>query len=233
MKITAIGEIHSCFTEKFGTPRQPGLAPLAQAELHLYPEYSAFETVRGIESFSHLWLIFQFHQTAAQGWKPLVRPPRLGGNQRIGVFASRSMFRPNSLGLSVCTLEKVEYQQQKIILHLSGIDLIDGTPIIDIKPYLPYSDCIDHATAGYAPTAPEQKAIVQFTPLAKQQCIEQQEHHPDQLAELITQILQQDPRPAFHQFSKSAKTYGMKLYKLNIRWTCNNQQITVESIEAT
>jgi len=231
MNIAAIGEIKSCFTEKFGTPRQPGLIPLAQATLQLHSEFP-IETVRGLEQFSHLWLIFSFHQTAAQGWKPLVRPPRLGGNQRIGVFASRSMFRPNGLGLSVCKLKKIEQKQDHVILHLSGIDLIDGTPIIDIKPYLPYSDQISDATAGYAPSAPKTTTQVHFTPQATQQCIKQQPHHPDKLAELIIQILQQDPRPAFHSANNKARTYGMKLYKLNILWTYNNQQVTVESIEA-
>ncbi|MCK5727232.1 MAG: tRNA (N6-threonylcarbamoyladenosine(37)-N6)-methyltransferase TrmO [Thiotrichaceae bacterium] len=232
MEISAIGKIHSCFTDKFGTPRQPNLVPLAQAELRLYPDYSSIEIVRGLETFSHLWLIFKFHQTESQGWKPLVRPPRLGGNQRIGVFASRSMYRPNGLGLSVCKLERVEQQKKQITLHLSGIDLIDGTPIIDIKPYLPYSDYIDSAIAGYAPNTPETNITVQYTNNATQQCAEQQASHPAQLAELITQILLQDPRPAFHQHNETARIYGMKLYQLNIQWTYNNQQITVLSIEA-
>src|SRR5690554_2613706 len=129
--LDTLGIIHSCYQEKFAVPRQPGLAPSAQATLELLPPYNQPECMEGLEDFSHLWLTFLFHQNLEQGWKPRVRPPRLGGNQKIGVFASRSTFRPNGLGLSVVKLESIELQQG-VKLHLSGVDLVDGTPIVDI-----------------------------------------------------------------------------------------------------
>ena len=148
---TPIGYVHSPYKEKFGIPRQPGLVTAAQATLRLVAPFDQPESVRGLEGFSHVWLIFVFHGTAAQGWKPTVRPPRLGGNARLGVFATRSTFRPNPIGLSVAQIVDIDAQHGQVSLTLSGCDLLDGTPILDIKPYLAYADALHQARSGFAP----------------------------------------------------------------------------------
>ncbi len=153
MQIEPVGVIESCFKEKFGIPRQPGLVEAACASLRLLPPYDRAEAVRGLEGFSHVWLIFGFHATAAQGWRPTVRPPRLGGNARLGVFATRSTFRPNPLGLSVVRLLDID-TRRGVQLQLAGGDLLNGTPVYDIKPYLPYADALSEAVGGFAPDGP-------------------------------------------------------------------------------
>lgn len=140
-----IGIIHSAFDQKFGIPRQPGLALSVSASIELLPPFASPEAVRGLEQASHIWLIFLFSATADQGWKPTVRPPRMGGNKRLGVFASRSPFRPNPIGLSPVELVAIRNEQGRILLDVRGADLLDGTPILDIKPYLPYSDALPEA----------------------------------------------------------------------------------------
>ena len=151
MTIAPIATVRSCFGAKFAVPRQPGLCPSAWGRLVFHPEYRSLEAVRGIEGFSHLWLIFGFHETVEQGWKPTVRPPRLGGNQRVGVFASRSTFRPNGLGLSLVKLEGIDTTApDSPVLMLGGLDLLDGTPVYDVKPYLPYAEAVPEAAAGFA-----------------------------------------------------------------------------------
>ena len=159
-----VGVIHSCFKEKFGIPRQPGLAPDARAVLELLPPYNRAEAVRGLEGFSHVWLSFIFHACLGEPWKPTVRPPRLGGNRRLGVFATRSTHRPNPIGLSAVELEKIEAAPGRVLLHLKGVDLLDGTPVLDIKPYLPYSDNIPGALGGFAPEMPAAPFEVSFAP---------------------------------------------------------------------
>ena len=144
-----IGTIESCFKEKFGIPRQPGLAPAAQATLVLHPPYSNPGAMAGLEAFSHIWLIYIFHAIEKGKWKPTVRPPRLGGNKRTGVFATRSNFRPNPLGISAVKLEKIVPDGETIRLELSGVDLLDGTPVLDIKPYIPFADAHPDATSGW------------------------------------------------------------------------------------
>lgn len=149
-----IGVIRSCFRQKFGIPRQPRLVPAARATLELLPSYAQPEAVRGLEGFSHLWLLFVFHGIPAGHWQPTVRPPRLGGNQRMGVFATRSSFRPNPIGLSAVALERIEISAGRVVLHLAGVDVLDGTPVLDIKPYVPYADSIPEAVGGFANEAP-------------------------------------------------------------------------------
>ncbi len=139
-RFAPIGIVRSCFREKFGIPRQPGLAPAARATLELLPPHNQPAAVRGLEDFSHVWLVFVFHGVPASRWQPTVRPPRLGGNRRLGVFATRSPFRPNPIGLSVVALDRIVTGQGRVALHLSGVDVLDGTPVLDIKPYLPYAD---------------------------------------------------------------------------------------------
>jgi tRNA-Thr(GGU) m(6)t(6)A37 methyltransferase TsaA len=226
----AIGLVHSCFGDKFGVPRQPGLVAAAEGVIELYPQFAGADAVRGLEQFSHLWVLFAFHQTAAQGWKPLVRPPRLGGNQSIGVYASRSMFRPNPIGLSVVRLQSVEVKGDSVRLHISGQDLINGTPVLDLKPYIRYSDLIADAKSGYADLAPAEAMAVEFSAEAGQALKQLQPQYPG-LELLIQQVLAQDPRPAYHQ-NNARREYGMTLYDLNITWIVEDNIAHVTRIEA-
>ena len=148
--VRPVGIIHSCFPEKFGIPRQPGLVKSATARLEVFPPYDRDEMFKGLERFSHIWITFLFHETFKEGWKRTVRPPWLGGRERVGVFASRSPHRPNHLGLSVVRLEKIGREGKRLFLDLAEIDFLDKTPVLDVKPYLPYSDKIDEAKDGYA-----------------------------------------------------------------------------------
>jgi tRNA-Thr(GGU) m(6)t(6)A37 methyltransferase TsaA len=213
-----IGTISSCYKEKFGIPRQPGLVTEARATLTLLPPYNQPDTVRGLEGFSHVWLIFVFHGTQAQGWKPTVRPPRLGGNARMGVFATRSTFRPNPVGLSVARLCAIQVQGSNITLELAGADLLDGTPVLDIKPYLPYADAINSANAGFAPEAPVAQQQVLFSALARLQCDQKQQQWQTDISRLIGQILQQDPRPSYQHGQLAGRVYAMHLYDFDVRW---------------
>ncbi len=229
--VNPIGFIASCYKEKFGIPRQPGLVTQARATLTLVPPYNQPETVRGLEGFSHVWLIFVFHATQAQGWHPTVRPPRLGGNSRLGVFATRSTFRPNPLGLSVAKLCSIQVKGSSISLELAGIDLLDGTPVLDIKPYLPYADALYEATAGFAPDAPSKHWPVAFSSVAEQQCCIKQQQWQVDIRHLIEQILSQDPRPAYQQ--SSARIYAMRLYDFDLKWHYTPQGIEVLELAAS
>lgn len=216
----AIGVIHSCYKEKFGIPRQPRLVTEATATLELTPPYQHRDIVRELKHFSHIWLIFVFHNNPEIQWKPTVRPPRLGGNKRVGVFASRSPFRPNPIGLSLVELVNITYNKEKIQLELQGADLLDGTPILDIKPYIPYADCVANAQAAYAPDAPNAPKAVRFSKKAQQQCQQKERALNTNLSLLITQILQQDPRPSY-KANKNAtddRIYAMQLYDFDLRW---------------
>lgn len=208
-----IGVIHSCFGEKFGIPRQPGLVPAARATLELLPPYDQPAAVRGLEGFSHLWVIFVFHAIPAGNWRPTVRPPRLGGNQRLGVFATRSTFRPNPIGLSAVRLERIAAERGPVTLHLAGVDLLDGTPVLDLKPYVPYADQIPEATGGFAAQAPEPVLTVRFSRQAEAFCATWSDRD---LRTLIVQVLSQDPRPAYAATTPTA--HGMTLCGLNVRW---------------
>jgi tRNA-Thr(GGU) m(6)t(6)A37 methyltransferase TsaA len=230
MNIEPIGIIRSCFKQKFGIPRQPGLVPEAKATLELLGEYNQPHMVRGLESFSHIWLLFHFHATADKGWQPMVRPPRLGGNERMGVLASRSMFRPNGMGLSVCKLDFVKVNSEFVTLGLSGIDVLDETPVFDVKPYLPYVDAIEDAQGAYASEKPFAQHEVGFSELALSQCLTAQQHIKENLVELISQILAQDPRPAFHQGKYSDREYTMQLYNLDITWCYKNKKVEVVKV---
>jgi tRNA-Thr(GGU) m(6)t(6)A37 methyltransferase TsaA len=218
---TPIGIIESPYQEKFAIPRQSGLVTAAQGKILLQQKANNLALVRGLENFSHLWIIFVFNATAAQGWKPLVKPPRLGGNSKLGVLATRSTFRPNPIGMSVVKLDKITYLNKQLSLHISGLDLLDKTPVLDIKPYIPYSDAILNAKAGFAQQAPSTQLSVEFTPKAKQQLAPYLREYP-QLDLLITQVLSQDPRPAYKQQKQDDKVYGMALYNLNITWQVHN-----------
>ena len=227
--ISAVGHIQSPFKQKFAIPRQPRLVPQAKAKLIFTAEFNREEFVRGIEEFSHIWLLFRFHETADKGYSAMVRPPRLGGNERKGVFATRATFRPNAIGMSAVKLEGVEYKNGQLSLLLAGIDLLDGTPIVDIKPYLPYSDAMHDASAGFADTRPETQMSVAFSPEAID-FIAKQTHYPE-LEDFITNVLKQDPRPAYKKQKQGEQSYGMTLYNYNIRWQVNGEHNLVTSIE--
>lgn len=226
---TPIGNIRSPYREKFATPRQPGLTAAAKAQIVFLPEFSSPETVRDLETFSHIWLLFLFDKNYRQGWTPTVRPPRLGGNKRVGVFASRSPFRPNPIGLSPVKLLAVKIHDGKVVLEVQGADLIDGTPILDIKPYIAYSDAIPEAKSGFAQTAPE-LLPVEFSPKAQQQLSVFAAETP-QLEELISETLALDPRPAYQRESDDRREYGAALDRYNVRWKIAEGKVTVVGIE--
>lgn len=216
-----IGKVSSPYKEKFAIPRQPGLVSAAKGCIHLLNSANNIDLVRGLTDFSHIWVIFVFHGTQEQGWKPLVKPPRLGGNKKTGVLATRSTFRPNPIGMSLITLDDIKISnyknQQHVTLNISGLDLLDQTPVIDIKPYIPYSDSNINAIAGYAQSSPSSNISVNFSSKAKLTLQHLDKEYPH-LKRFITQILKQDPRPAYKQQKEDLKTYGMSLYDFNIQW---------------
>jgi tRNA-Thr(GGU) m(6)t(6)A37 methyltransferase TsaA len=222
-----IGVIHSCYKEKFGIPRQSGLVTAAEATLELYAPYDCREALAELEGFSHIWVVFVFHQIKRQAWKPTVRPPRLGGNQRIGVFASRSPFRPNPIGLSAVLLEGIDCTGGRCRLRLRGADLVDGTPVLDIKPYLPYADALPEAQAGYAALAPDSGLSVSFNAMAAQQCADQEQSGFPGLRQLIEQMLRADPRPAYCVGRDTQKRFGMRVYDFDVQWSATGQVIEV------
>ncbi|MDO6446879.1 tRNA (N6-threonylcarbamoyladenosine(37)-N6)-methyltransferase TrmO [Colwellia sp. 1_MG-2023] len=225
-----IARVTSPYKEKFAIPRQPGIVTAATGKVVLLNKANNAELVRGLEQFSHIWLLFVFHATQQQGWKPLVRPPRLGGNKKTGVLSTRSTFRPNPIGMSVVRLEKITYINKQVELHISGLDLLDQTPIVDIKPYIPYSDAILDAQAGFAQEQPSDNKDVRFSRQALKVLKDVTQQYPN-LPSFIKQVLAQDPRPAYKQKSTSNndkigrddhdiddKVYGIRLYQFNIKW---------------
>ncbi|MDW6003354.1 tRNA (N6-threonylcarbamoyladenosine(37)-N6)-methyltransferase TrmO [Vibrio mangrovi] len=223
-----IGIIHSPYKEKFAVPRQPRLVPAATAQIELLGEANCPESVRGIEQFSHLWLLFLFDQNLSAGWKPTVRPPRLGGNERVGVFASRSTFRPNGIGMSAVEFRGIRQEGKQTWLDVGSVDLVDGTPIIDIKPYLPYADCIEQASGGYAGSEPERSAV-HFCDSARTTLAAHPQAH--EIEAVITQVLAQDPRPAYKKDQPDNKEYAVNLFDLNVKFSVSQSIITVTAIE--
>jgi len=224
---TQIGVVRSCFTEKFGVPRQPGLVSDAPGIVELLPPFDNAEAFRGLEGFSHIWLFWHFHAIRPDGaWQATVRPPRLGGNRRIGVFASRSPYRPNPIGLSAVRLDRISRDSGRLNLHVRGLDLIDGTPILDIKPYLPYTDAIQ-ANAGYAADAPDIHPV-RFKPEVDVRLDELQQNGYPGLKGLIQNILELDPRPAYKRDDK--REYGMRLYDLDVIWSVEDDAFVVVDI---
>ncbi len=227
--IEPIAIIRTPFKEKFATPRQPGLAPSVTARIEFLPGFATPEAVRGLEGFSHLWLIFLFHQNWQKDWKPTVRPPRLGGNQRVGVYASRSPFRPNPIGLSAVKLREVNCDNGKVSLLVQGADLIDATPIFDIKPYVPYSDSIQHASGGFAKKSPEATLQVEFSPLATEQLQQYRRETPD-LEIMLRETLSLDPRPAYRRNQENSKEYGVLFDRYDVRWQVQDNRLIVVEI---
>ncbi|WP_318467300.1 tRNA (N6-threonylcarbamoyladenosine(37)-N6)-methyltransferase TrmO [Photobacterium leiognathi] len=225
--IDPIGIIHSPYKEKFAVPRQPGLVPSARSEIILQGDANSLEAVRGIEQFSHLWLLFLFDQNLEAGWRPTVRPPRLGGNERIGVFASRATFRPNGIGMSAVQLKGVRHENGNVIIELGGVDLVDGTPIVDIKPYVPYSDSLPQAQGGFASNAPDLMPVC-FSETALNQLPSKNKTY---YQTVISEVLAQDPRPAYKKGKPDPKQYAVHLFDFNVHFSVTEQQITVNQIE--
>ena len=220
MKI--IARIENDFVSKFGIPRQSGLAPSVKSRVVFEPEFRSADALRGIEDFSHLWLIWEFSKAKKEAWSPTVRPPRLGGNQRMGVFATRSPFRPNPIGLSCVKLEKVLWQSENgPVLLVSGADLMNGTPIYDIKPYLPYADSHPEAAGGFAAEEWERKLRVSCP--GEMMALIPPEHR-----QAVMDILSQDPRPAYQQDPE--RVYGMAYGGMDIRFSVAGDELTVRQI---
>jgi putative methyltransferase, YaeB/AF_0241 family len=220
-----IARMHSEFPEKFGIPRQSGLVPALRATIVFEPAFRNADALRGLEEFSHLWLIWGFHRAEKKGglWSPTVRPPRLGGNERMGVFATRSPFRPNGLGLSAVELIALEQvAEHGTVIHVAGADLMDGTPIYDVKPYLPYTDCIPQAAGGFAATAPQGRLTVVFAQGANAVLSVEQR-------ETLVAVLAQDPRPSYQDDAQ--RIYGMDFGGWGVKFSVADSVLTVRSLE--
>jgi tRNA-Thr(GGU) m(6)t(6)A37 methyltransferase TsaA len=228
IRVEPIGIIRSGFIEKFGTPRQPGLVQSAVSLLELQEPYNRPEMVRGLELFSHIWLQFLFHETCREGWKPTVRPPRLGGVERVGVFASRSPHRPNHIGLSAVQLHQIRISGNQVTLEIGGADLLDGTPVLDIKPYLFQTDCLEGASQGWLPEEFERMAVA-FSPEAESFCSQYEKDTGRDLGAILRETLGEDPRPASQRGKKHG--FGMRLYDVNIRLVCRETDWLVTSCE--
>lgn len=223
MKI--IARIHSDFPTKFGVPRQSGLVESLQATVVFEPEYRSADAVRGLDAFSHIWLIWEFSESKRDTWSPTVRPPRLGGNARMGVFATRSPFRPNPIGLSCVRLERVElHPELGPVLHVSGADLMDGTPIYDIKPYIPYADSHPDASAGFTGQVDMQPLRVEIPPTLLGLL-------PPDRREALTGVLAQDPRPRYQ--TSPERVYGLEFAGFDVRFTVDGGTLTVREIQKT
>lgn len=223
IEIRVIARMHSDFATKFGIPRQSGLVEELRSTIVFEPEFRNPDALRGIEEFSHLWIIWQFSEAVRQGWSPTVRPPRLGGNTRMGVFATRSPFRPNNLGLSSVKLLGVEQTKEfGTVLHVGGADLMDGTPIFDIKPYIPYGDCHPEATGGFTDRAGEFLLKVSF-PEALLEML------PESKREAALGVLSHDPRPSYQR--KEGRVYGLTFAGFDIRFTVEGENLTVCAVE--
>ena len=219
VSIQAIARMHSDFATKFGIPRQSGLVEELRSTIVFEPEFRNPDALRGIEDFSHLWIIWQFSEAVRQGWSPTVRPPRLGGNTRMGVFATRSPFRPNNLGLSSVKLLGVEYTAEfGTVLHVGGADLMDGTPIFDIKPYIAYGDSHPDAKGGFTDTAGEFLLQVDFPPHLL-------EILPEDKREAAVGVLSHDPRPSYQR--KPDRVYGLTFAGFDIRFKVTEDILSV------
>ncbi len=220
--IQVIARMRSDFPTKFGIPRQSGLVEELRSTIVFEPEFRNADALRGIEGYSHLWLIWQFSEAVRTEWSPTVRPPRLGGNTRMGVFATRSPFRPNSLGLSSVRLLGVEQTENEgNVIHVAGADLMDGTPIFDIKPYIPYGDCHPDATGGFTDTAGEFLLNVDFPDALLQQL-------PEEKRSAAMGVLSHDPRPSYQR--KPDRIYGLTFAGYDIRFKVTEDILTVVEV---
>ena len=216
-----IAYIHNDFKEKFGIPRQSGMLSEFKSQILFLKEYSVNEAVRGLEEFSHIWIIWEFSEAKRDVWSPTVRPPKLGGNKRMGVFATRSPFRPNPIGISCVQLDSIEYTKNGPILNIRGADLMDNTPIYDIKPYLPFSDSYPDAKAGFTEEIKDVKLEVNIRS-------DEFNYLSYELKKNIIDILSSDPRPSYHNDDRE---YGIKYNEYNIRFNVINNILNIISIE--
>ena len=224
IQMNVIARMKSDFSTKFGIPRQSGLVGALESTIIFEPSYRNPDALRGLENFSHLWLIWQFSQALRTEWSPTVRPPRLGGNTRMGVFATRSPYRPNSIGLSSVKIIGLENTQQYgTVIHVSGADLMDGTPIFDIKPYIPYSDCHPEALGGFTDNAEDFVLQVDFPPHLLEMI-------PKSKREALIGVLSHDPRPSYQQ--DPDRQYGLTFADFNVRFYVRDKMLTVVSVEA-
>ena len=221
-QVKIVAHIRSDFQQKFGIPRQSGLVDALEADIIFTPEFRDPEALRGLEGFSHLWLIWEFSQARRAKWSPTVRPPRLGGNQRMGVFATRSPFRPNPMGLSCVKLKEVRlHTPDGPVLRVAGADLLDGTPIYDIKPYLPYADCKPEAVGGFASAPKEATLTVTLPP-------ELEDKVPEAKRAALRGVLAQDPRPSYQDDPE--RVYGMGFAGLDVRFRVAGGRLTVVEV---
>ena len=222
LEMQVIAKMKSDFPTKFGIPRQSGLVPELTSTIIFEPEYRNADALRGLEDFSHLWIIWQFSEAVKQDWSPTVRPPRLGGNKRLGVFATRSPFRPNTIGLSSVKILGLEQTaEQGTVIHVAGADLMDGTPILDIKPYIPYSDCHTDATGGFTDTAKDFILQVDFP-------AELLSKVPANKREALKEVLSHDPRPSYQ--NDSERIYGLNFAGYDVRFQVKDNVLTVIEI---
>ena len=220
---TVIARMHSDFDQKFGIPRQSGLVEELESTIVFEPEFRNPDALRGLEGFSHLWIVWEFSKARREGWSPTVRPPRLGGNQRLGVFATRSPFRPNPIGLSCVKLVGVEQTEEHgWVIRVAGADLLNGTPIYDVKPYLPYADCKPEAIGGFA-SAPKEATLTVHIPE------EFVEKIPAEKREAVRGVLAQDPRPSYQDDPE--RVYGMGFGGMEIKFKVDGDQLTVCGVE--
>ena len=225
VNIQVIARMRSDFPTKFGIPRQSGLVEQLRSTIVFEPEFRNADALRGIEGYSHLWLIWQFSEAVRTEWSPTVRPPRLGGNVRMGVFATRSPFRPNSLGLSSVKLLGVEQTENEgMVIHVAGADLMDGTPIFDIKPYIPYGDCHPDATGGFTDTAGEFLLNVDFPEELLQKL-------PEEKRSAAIGVLSHDPRPSYQR--KPDRIYGLTFAGFDVRFKVTDDNLTVIEVTNT
>lgn len=220
--LKVIARIQSDFPTKFGIPRQSGLIDALKSTIVFEPAYRNVDALRGLEGYSHIWLIWQFSETVKENWCPTVRPPRLGGNKKMGVFASRSPFRPNAIGISSVKLDKIQLEgPQGPLLFVSGADLMHGTPIYDIKPYLPYVDCHPDATGGFALQSKEGALTVDFPQQLRQLM-------PQENLEPLLEVLAQDPRPSYQ--NTPDRVYGFEFAGFEVRFTVEDNLLTVKEL---
>ena len=222
-----IGIVHSPFKEKFGIPRQPGLIPSVPGAIELLPPYAHVDAVRGLDGFSHIWVLFLLHAVPETHMKLTARPPRLGGNTRIGVFASRTTHRPNRIGQSVVRLDAIESTPEGVRLRISGHDLLDRTPVLDIKPYLPYADIVIDASSAYANAAPLDVLEVEWTAEAAHLAAEANQDAGWDLRGVIDAMLRLDPRPAYRAEQADASEYGMRVDRYDVRFEARANRVRV------
>ena len=226
LNIKVIARIRSDFPDKFGIPRQSGLLKNLRSTIVFEPEFRNADALRGLEGFSHLWLLWIFSENVRDTWKPTVRPPRLGGNTRLGVFATRSSFRPNPLAMSCVKIESVNLTGEGApSITVSGADLMDGTPIVDIKPYLPYADSVPEATGGFAEVVRFKKLDVDFAAEAQVALVEQ---FPENKKAALVELLSEDPRPAYQK--DADRVYGIRFANFEIKFQVQGDHLTVVAI---